>query len=207
LIPRLTAFTLPAVFGLTAHLAGQQTASPPPVADPVIRVSVNLVQVDTVVTDSRGHSVNDLRADDFEIFEDGKPQTITNFSWNHVAPADKPVAPGPHSALNLTQGNVHRAISLMVDDSGAWAEHDVLPVMTALRTFVADEVGANDLVSVTASRGGMGIYQEFTNDKRQLNAAIDHIRSSLTISASSMPRSIRFRHGRDSGGGQSPRRR
>src|SRR5579863_6546862 len=47
----------------------------------VLHVNVNLVQVDAVVTDSKGKLVTGLTADDFQIFQDGKPQKITHFSY------------------------------------------------------------------------------------------------------------------------------
>lgn len=60
--------------------AGFLTAqSPALLPDPNFRVSVNLVQVDVVVTDGKGHHVTDLRADDFEVFESGKRQNIAFF--------------------------------------------------------------------------------------------------------------------------------
>ena len=133
------------------------------------RVSVNLVQVDAVVTDAKGHHVSDLTADDFEVTEDGKPRKITNFSWIAVRPADAT------RAGNMAAGDVRRSMVLMIDDSGPFAEQDVLPVITAAHKFVADQIAPGDLVSVTASRGGMGFYQQFTSDKRQLNAAIDRL--------------------------------
>jgi len=48
---------------------------------PVIRINVNLVQVDAVVTDAAGRPVTDLRADDFELLQDGKPRAITSFEF------------------------------------------------------------------------------------------------------------------------------
>ena len=39
--------------------------------------------------DKRGHMVNDLKPDDFHVFEDGAPQTLTHFSH-----ADVPVTMG-----------------------------------------------------------------------------------------------------------------
>jgi hypothetical protein len=50
-------------------------------ADPVIRVTVELVQLDAVVTDSQGHHVPDLKPADFQILKDGRPQKITHFSY------------------------------------------------------------------------------------------------------------------------------
>jgi VWFA-related protein len=69
---------------------------------------------------------------------------------------------------------VRRSIVLMIDDLGTPYE-DLPPVMTSAKKFVADQIAPGDLVAVTASRGGMGFYRQFTSDKRQLFAAIDHI--------------------------------
>src|SRR6266550_9066340 len=46
----------------------------------VVKITTNLVQVDAVVTKD-GKQVTDLKPEDFQLFEDGKPQTITNFSY------------------------------------------------------------------------------------------------------------------------------
>ena len=81
----------------------------------------------------------------------------------------------PETPRSLRKEDVRRSIVLMIDDTGPWAEQDVLPVIAAARKFVADQMAPGDLISVTASRGGMGFYQQFTSDKRQLNAAIDHL--------------------------------
>ncbi|HVW07287.1 MAG TPA: VWA domain-containing protein [Bryobacteraceae bacterium] len=154
-------------------LAGSVLAQAP--ADPVIRVTVDLVQVDAVVTDAKGSHITDLKPEDFEILEDGKPQKITNFSWIDVTPPKIPVsAAGAPPARNLQQREVHRSIVLMIDDLGTpW---EFLPgVMASAKKFVAEQMAPGDLVSVTASRGGMGFYQQFTSDKQQLYAAIDHI--------------------------------
>jgi hypothetical protein len=60
----------------------------PPTQEPVIRISVNLVQVDAVVTDSSGRRVTNLTAGDFEIFEDGRPQKMTACSYVQTGPTD-----------------------------------------------------------------------------------------------------------------------
>src|SRR5271166_6462285 len=43
-------------------------------------VRVNLVPVRVVVRDAQGHTVPNLREDDFKVFEDHKPQLISHFS-------------------------------------------------------------------------------------------------------------------------------
>jgi hypothetical protein len=45
--------------------------------EPLVRITVNLVQVEAVVTGSKGRPVSNLTADDFQIFQDGK--TADNF--------------------------------------------------------------------------------------------------------------------------------
>ena len=54
----------------------QFSAQQVPLGPPVIRINVNLVQVDAVVTDSKGNAVTDLKADDFEILLDELAQNL-----------------------------------------------------------------------------------------------------------------------------------
>src|SRR2546430_1618019 len=49
--------------------------------DDVVRITTNLVKVDAVVTDKGGRPVTDLRPEEIQIFEDGRPQKITHFSY------------------------------------------------------------------------------------------------------------------------------
>ena len=46
---------------------------------PVFRAEITFVRVDAIVTDGDGNPVTDLEADDFEVLEDGIPQTIESF--------------------------------------------------------------------------------------------------------------------------------
>jgi hypothetical protein len=73
----------------------QQSATLPPAQQPppaqddddVVRITTNLVQLDAVVTDKDGRVVTDLRAEDFEVLEDGRPQTVTNLSFIPLEPS------------------------------------------------------------------------------------------------------------------------
>lgn len=77
-------------------VAAPQTAQSPN-APYTIRAQVNEVVLHATVMDHKGRIVNDLREDDFHVYEDGAPQTIKNFS---------------HADVPVTMG-------IVIDDSGS----------------------------------------------------------------------------------------
>jgi VWFA-related protein len=62
-------------------LAQEKPAEAPPAGLPPISesVEVSITNIEVVVTDSKGNRVSGLTRDDFQILQDGIPQTITNF--------------------------------------------------------------------------------------------------------------------------------
>lgn len=50
----------------------------------VLRATTRLVVLDVVATDASGHPVSDLKADDFTVLEDGKPQKLIDFSFQQA---------------------------------------------------------------------------------------------------------------------------
>jgi len=156
----------------------------------VVRISVTLVQVDAVVTDSKGKQVTDLKADDFEILEDNRRQRITNFSYviaqptateatPKATPRANPTAPGvPVPPVRLRADQVHRTIALVVDDLGMSFE-SIQSVQSALRKFVDEQMQPGDLVAILRTGAGMGALQQFTSDKRLLYAAIAKVKFNL----------------------------
>src|SRR5688500_2450831 len=69
-----------------------QTATPPtPQPDqPVFRAGINFVRVDVIVSDRQGNAVTDLKLEDFEIAEDGKPQKPETFRLVRIDAATQP---------------------------------------------------------------------------------------------------------------------
>lgn len=59
---------------------GSRAYSPEIVGTSAIRVQSDLVEVPTVVRDARGNAVGNLKKEDFLLFDNGKPQTISTFS-------------------------------------------------------------------------------------------------------------------------------
>jgi hypothetical protein len=58
----------------------QKNASPAQKQGEVVKIGVTLVQVDVTVVDSKGRPVTDLKAEDFEVFQNSRPQQVTNCS-------------------------------------------------------------------------------------------------------------------------------
>lgn len=178
-----------AVCGLVCVLTQQSSAQQAPLPTPgVIRINVNLVQVDAVVTDSKGKPVTNLRADDFEVLQDGKVQKIRNFEFVRVRdtlgslvvrpatllPPGGPGAP-PLPAAALKPNQVLRTIALVVDDIGL-SYDGTLHTREALKKWVDNEMQPGDLVSIVRTNAAMGALQQLTSDKRVLYAAIDHLK-------------------------------
>jgi VWFA-related protein len=154
--------------------------------DTAIRITVNLIQVDAVVTDSNRHHVTSLEAKDFEILQDAKPQKITQFAYIPIVPAQltavtaalaekKTTLPTPTPPAVSGPRHVQRTIVLMVDDLGLSFE-SMTQVRRAVKNFVDQQMQPGDLVAIVRTGAGMGALEQFTSNKRQLYAAIEGVR-------------------------------
>jgi VWFA-related protein len=170
---------------LLAQTPPQNPTQPKPGEEEVVRVTTNLVQVDAVVTDKNGNAVKDLRAEDFEILEDGKPQKVTACSYISVvskptisstataAEAVKNAPPLPPNPLRPEQ--VRRTIVFVIDDL-ALTLQSLNTVKAGLKKFVGEQMQPGDLAAIVRTGGGSGALQRLTSDKQQLYAAIESVR-------------------------------
>src|SRR3954469_24619836 len=175
---RLTALFIILIGGVLA--AGQTTSSTaPPGASqtPNFRVAVEGVEVDAIVTDRDGQFVRGLTQNDFQIFEDGKPQPISTFSIVDI-PVDKlqrplfsaqAIEPDVMSNERPFDGRVY---VMVVDDLHTYAGRTPR-VRAAARQFIEQHLGANDLMAVVHTAGPDDASQEFTSNKKLLVAAVD----------------------------------
>lgn len=157
--------------------------------DDVVRITSNLVQVDAVVTDRDGKHVTDLSADEIEIFEDGRQQKITNFSYISNEPGAVAARLANPTATSSTVGidrvappaarlrpeQVLRTVALVADDICASFE-SIAYIRQALKKYVDEQMQPGDMVSITRTVGGTSALQNFTNNKQQLYAAIERVR-------------------------------
>ena len=176
----------------------QQKKSPEPIdQDDVVRITTNVVQIDAVVAKD-GKQVTDLKAEDFEIFEDKKPQKITNFSYvsNISTSSENVVITAPNKDPNAAPiapvvvgaGDPHRTMAIVVDDLGI-AFESIGRVRNQLRKFIEQDMRPNDLVAIIRTGGEVGALQQFTTDKRLLLRAIENLRwnNSSRAGVSMMP--------------------
>jgi Ca-activated chloride channel family protein len=115
-----------AVLILTVTVAA---AAVPTAAQQTFRSEVDLIHFSVVVTDKQGVPISGLTADDFEVKESGKPQTIKFFA------AGDPISAPP----------LH--IGFLLDTSGSM-EEDIKDVRTAAVKFLNAMEGAVDITLV-----------------------------------------------------------
>lgn len=159
--------------------------TPPPTQTPIssdadtIKISTTLIQVDVTVTDKNGKIIIDLKPEEFEIFENGEKQEITNFSFvssgseTFSVSKDSVKSSLPNSPTKPEQ--VRRTIALVVDDLTINYEKFGY-VKKSLRKFVDEQMRDGYFVAIARTGGSIGILQQFTSDRRQLYAAIEKLR-------------------------------
>ncbi len=179
-LPRLLKVAILALFVL-ALPKGAELAPPEPAQGPVVRISLEVVQVDAVVTDKEGRYVTDLEAGDFDIFEDGKRQEVALCSYVRTGDVAPPSA-GPRPSTNpppvLRRETVRRTLAFVVDDLSLSFE-SIVRARLLLTRFVDEQMQPGDLVAILRTGAGLGALQQFTTDRRLLRAAIDRIRFNL----------------------------
>ncbi len=143
--------------GLCAFpLPAQSPPTSRPLPPPIVRVEVNLVQVDAVVTDRHGRQVTNLKADDFEVLEDKKRRPVVGVNYVHNAS----MQPANAAAAKTT-------IAILVDDLNLSFE-SVAYLRKSLTKFVNTQLRPGDDVAILRSSSGSGAWDEFTSNPHVL---------------------------------------
>ena len=120
---------------------------------PSFRSAIDLVLLNVTVTAPGGRYVYDLSADDFQVFEDGRPQEVTFFS-----PATVPLS------VSLVLDT-----SSSMDDEMAWSKQAAMDFVARLRPA--------DLAEVISFDSKVEVLQPMTSDRQALAAAIQRMRA------------------------------
>jgi VWFA-related protein len=119
---------------------------------PVFRAGVNFVRVDVIVTDRRGEPIVSLTRDDFEVFEDGRPQVIEQFKLVDATGAGREDLPATElrtrddELLDAEREDV-RVFALLLDDYHVPRSRS-MAVRDTLVSFIREQVRPNDLLTV-----------------------------------------------------------
>jgi len=118
------------------------------------RTGVELVSVTVTVTDDRGRFVPDLKISDFVVYEEGQPQTISQFDSERV-----PVSLG-----------------VALDTSGSMIGEKIVAAQAALNRFLFDLLGAQDEVFLYRFDSRPTLVHGWSEDRRAIAQALGTVR-------------------------------
>jgi len=145
------------------------------------RVNTNLVLVNVVVRDKDGNLVRGLAKDDFQLFEDGKPQTIADFGFEDVdaialAAQDQPavsgaaavpappVLPDPQTPDEMR----NRRLVILFFDFTAMDPEQIDRSVDAARRYVDKQMTPGDLVAVVSLASSLRLDLDLTANKARI---------------------------------------
>ena len=133
---------------------------------------VNLVPVRVVVRDSNGNAIANLHREDFQLFEDGKPQIVSNFTVETLAslsgnaansPENKAVFPAAASPGFLPPG---RFVALLFDDPHLKLD-DLMQARIAAGNYIDKYLAPTDRVAIFTVSGQTQV--DFTDDRAKIH--------------------------------------
>lgn len=153
--------------------------------------NTNLVIVNISVVDKAGKLIDNLKKEDFVLYEDNKPQTISVFEIERLANA--PLAPEPAPALktrelekkpapsgprqdailgeHAKEYKDRRLIALFFDFSSMQPAEQIRAQEAALK-FLDKQMTASDMVAVLTYSNRLRVVEDFTNDRESLITTI-----------------------------------
>jgi VWFA-related protein len=149
-----------------AFLSAQTPAGSP--APPILKTTTREVVVDVVVTQGKGEAVSGLRKEQFQVFEDGKPQTIDFFEehGSKTRPAGSlPTPPKmpPNVYTNVPPAPLDDAVNVLLLDSlntppqmMSYARNEILGYL--------NNVKPGTRMAIIALNDKLNIVQGFTTD-------------------------------------------
>ena len=177
IMQRLMAAILVGVMAGSPGLAQQQAAD----GTFTLKVQSDIVLTNVVVRDKKtGEVVKGLKASDFTVLENGKPQKIESFDYQNVDEAavlrEQTTISGKASIADLLNRNFaadtaqlrdHRLIVMFFDLSSMQPE-DIDRAVEAAQDYINKKMQPADLVALVSMDTGLNMDQDFTSDKAAL---------------------------------------
>ena len=137
-------------------------------------LEVSIVNVDVFVTDASGNRVEGLTRDDFEIFENGKPQEISNFA-EYVSPGAAERGAKDAEAAPETR----RTMAVFIEH--VRLSHDrAKEFVDGIRSLMQNTVREGDAVAILTWHHELHMRMPYTSDVSRLGAALDQIEQEIT---------------------------
>jgi VWFA-related protein len=160
-------------FILCSHLAARQKEVPAQNGTFTIESKVDVAVVPVLVRDAHGHAIGDLKKEDFQILDNGKPQMVTGFTIQQRAGLETGT-PGAQPSAGLTvtpQWAVvpNRFIVFLFDDMHLSAG-DLALAQKAGTKMLAGSLTESDMAAVVSISGCTN--SGFTRDLAVLQDAI-----------------------------------
>jgi VWFA-related protein len=148
---------------------------------PTFRVTVDLVTNDVIARDARGQFVADLTLDDFEVYEDGVPQTISSMVLVHggrVSNLALPPPPAPPEGIILpparpTNDASGRIFILFIDDLHLDFKNTAR-VRELLKKIKGTLIHQGDMFGIVSS-GTSSISIDLTYDLKRIDEALKKV--------------------------------
>jgi len=152
-----------------------------------LKLNARTVLVDVVVTDKSGHPVPGLTKDDFQMLEDGKPQTISFFEPNfgatsEAADAATPPPLPPNTFTNVPTVVPNDSVNVLLMDALNTAEGDQSYVHKEMVRYLST-LPPRIRIAVFLLSEKLRIIQGFTQDSTVLRAAINRLAANPNTSA------------------------
>ncbi|HEX9500731.1 MAG TPA: VWA domain-containing protein [Thermoanaerobaculia bacterium] len=185
-------------------MAAQQPKPAQPQANEVPKLTetmdIRVVNVDVVITDKKGKPVTGLTKDDFQLFENGVPKTISNFyevegpKAINVAIVPVPGAPPPAVTREEIPENLRRRVIFYIDNLS------LMPfnrnrVFKEMKEFAKNVLRPGDEAMVATFNRSMKIRMPFTRDAGAIQTTFDTIagESAMGVSNKSEVRDVQKR--------------
>jgi VWFA-related protein len=162
-----------AAFPISHHLAGQQAQPEVYQSQTTLRSNSRLVVVDVVATDSKGQPVTGLNGEDFTVLENGVPQKISTFTFQHPGEAPAPESRSlPPNIVTNAPWFKSGALDVILFDSvnGEFAAQSYAKAQLA-KFFSNTTLDRPVALFVLETR--VRLLQDFTTDAATLRAAIE----------------------------------
>jgi VWFA-related protein len=130
-------------------------------SQPVFRAGINFVRVDVIVSDKNGANIADLKQTDFEVTEDGKPQTVDSFKFIKL---DGGAVPGPDGPPRAIRTDADEESEAARDDVRLFAvfldDYHVrrlasMGVRDPLTKFIQTQLGPSDMIGLMYPLGSV----------------------------------------------------